>query len=329
MANSDSKLMSSLPSKIVGSIAVGATLYLAISVWAMGSAHGLAGFKWSLFPVLLLFSAANYLLRFAKWQYYLRVLRVNLPLMDSFIIFMSGLALSITPSKLGEVGRSYFVKQGFGVPISRTAPIVLADRLSDLMALVILSALGAYSFHYGVGVVWGAAAVILAIFLAVTVRPLGRRVLAVTGKLPVVSSRVEALETLYGASADLLDIRRVAWPLLLSVMAWGMEAVGFYITIQGFGIPQGLLVAVFIYAFSTILGAVTLLPGGLGATEGALAGLLKVLNVGAATAALAALIIRAATLWFGVAVGVVFLFIAQRRYLQERPEYGNVEVAKT
>jgi uncharacterized protein (TIRG00374 family) len=101
---------------------------------------------------------------------------------------------------------------------------------------------------------------------------------------------------------------------VLSVLAWGMESFGFYLTLKGFGLQESMGAAVFIYAFSTIVGAVTMLPGGLGATEGALAGLLKLLNVSTATAALAAIIIRAATLWFGVGVGVVFLLLAQRRY---------------
>jgi uncharacterized protein (TIRG00374 family) len=303
-----------LASKIVGSVAVGLVLYLVVSVWAVRQNHGLTTFHWAWFPVLLVLSSFNYLLRFGKWQYYLGTLKVRVPRWDSFVIFMSGLALSITPSKVGEVGRSYFLKQGFGEPLAKTAPIVLADRLSDLVALVILCTAGAFSYHYGESVVWGVAVVVMGIFVVVTVRPLGHRVLGLMGRLPGLRSRVEHMETLYDSSATLLNVRRVLWPLVLSVLAWGMESFGFYLTLKGFGLQESLGAAVFIYSFSTIVGAVTMLPGGLGATEGSLAGLLKLLNVSTATAALAAILIRAATLWFGVGVGVVFLLVAQKRY---------------
>jgi uncharacterized protein (TIRG00374 family) len=152
-------------------------------------------------------------------------------------------------------------------------------------------------------------------FVVITVRPLAERVLGLVGRLPVIDERrLGHLRDSYEASASMLEARRIALPLVLSVLAWGLEAVGMYVTFVGLGLQQGVLAAVFIYAFSTIVGAVTMLPGGLGATEGSITGLMKLLGVSVATAALAAIIIRAATLWFAVAIGVVFLVIAERRY---------------
>ena len=209
--------------------------------------------------------------------------------------------------------RSWFLKRGFDVPIPRSAPIVLADRLSDLMSLVLLCALGVYSYHYGHAVVWGVAALIAVIFVVVTVRPLGTAILKrLEG--PLGQKRMVHVEQLYDSSAELLNYRRVAVPLCLAVVGWGCEGAGFYLTLTGLGLHLGLLTSEFIYAFSTIVGAVTLLPGGIGTTEGALAGLLKLVGISTATAALAAIIIRAATLWFGVGVGAIFLIVAEKRY---------------
>jgi uncharacterized protein (TIRG00374 family) len=316
MATPDSKLLQSLPSKIIGSIAFGVVVYLGLSFWALSGKNELGAFHWEYFPALLALASGNYLIRFGKWEYYLSLLKISLPKKDSFIIFMSGMALSITPGKLGEVMRSYFLKKGFDEPITKTGPIVLADRLSDMMALVILSALGAYSYHYGQNVAWAVSGLIGAVFLVVTIRPLGSRLLHSLNRLPFVNEqRFEQLQNLYDASAVLLDLRRLALPLVLSVVAWGLEAVGFYLTFKGFGLEHGFLIPVFIYSFSTIVGAISMLPGGLGATEGALTGLMKLLSVSTGTAALAAIIIRAATLWFAVALGTIFLIWAERKYV--------------
>ena len=67
----------------------------------------------------------------------------------------------------------------------------------------------------------------------------------------------------------------------------------------------------------TILGAVSFLPGGLLVAEGSLTGGLIWLKIFTpaqrATAAGATTIIRFATLWFGVAVGLVALATFRRR----------------
>jgi uncharacterized protein (TIRG00374 family) len=63
--------------------------------------------------------------------------------------------------------------------------------------------------------------------------------------------------------------------------------------------------AVFAFAISTIVGALSAIPGGLGATEASLAGLLALLlTLPAATAAAATLLLRLATLWFAVLIGL-------------------------
>lgn len=316
-SNSGNQFLTGLPRKIIGSVVFGVVVYLIISVWAIWDKPGLGNFAWGWFPVLLALAAGNYALRFGKWQYYLAILKTPVPWRDSLIIFLSGLALSITPSKLGEVVRSYFLKRGYDIPMTKTAPIVLADRLSDTVALVILAAAGSLSYHYGASVVWGVAAAVALIFVVVTVRPLGEFVLRLAAKLPGVGSRLEHVQALYESAVILLDWRRVTLPLVLSVLAWSLEAYGFSLTLHGFGLNTvPVLDAIFIYAFSTLVGAASMLPGGLGATEGVLTGLMKLVGVTLSTAALAAIIIRAATLWFGVLVGVACLRVAERRWVR-------------
>jgi glycosyltransferase 2 family protein len=63
--------------------------------------------------------------------------------------------------------------------------------------------------------------------------------------------------------------------------------------------------AVFALSFSIVIGAASTLPGGLGASEVSIAGMLVlILHLPADTAATATLLIRLATLWFGVSLGL-------------------------
>lgn len=307
--------MKSISSKIIYSMVFAVIIYLLLAVW--GSRNGLADaigkFNWWYLPLLLLLSLGNYLLRFIKWQYYLKILKIYIPVSDSFIIHMSGLGLSITPGKLGEVVKSYFLKRGFGQSVTKTAPIVFADRLTDMMALVIMTAIGAIGFSYGKNIIWGIAIFVIIIFLIIVVRPAGELILTLLSKAPVLNRYSNKMRGLYASSYVLLKPNRIILPLIVSLISWSFEAIAFYFVFVSFGL-QGFLASFFIYSFSTIVGAVSMLPGGLGATEGAITGLMSLLNIDFGVAALATIIIRATTLWFAVIIGLIFLVIAERRY---------------
>jgi uncharacterized protein (TIRG00374 family) len=79
------------------------------------------------------------------------------------------------------------------------------------------------------------------------------------------------------------------------------------------GSDMSLQVALFIYAFSMLVGALSFLPGGLGGTEATMVALLMLNNVAQPQAVAATVLIRLVTLWFAVALGVIALSIAERR----------------
>ena len=95
----------------------------------------------------------------------------------------------------------------------------------------------------------------------------------------------------------------------LGTLSWLGEGVGFYLILLGLGVPGGWETAgsaVFILSFATVIGAISTLPGGLGAAEGTIAGMLAiVLSLPGSLAAAATLLIRFATLWFGVTLGLL------------------------
>jgi uncharacterized protein (TIRG00374 family) len=95
----------------------------------------------------------------------------------------------------------------------------------------------------------------------------------------------------------------------MGMVSWVGEGIGFYYLLTALGLPTGkemLANAIFVLAFSTVIGAVSALPGGLGASEASIAGMLTLLvGVDASTASVATLLIRLATLWFGVSLGVI------------------------
>lgn len=326
--------MKNLSSKIIYGLAFAAVVYIIIGVW--GSAGGLAQafslFSWGYLPLLLVIAFSNYLVRFIKWQYYLRLLKIKVPPLDSFIIFMSGLSLTITPGKMGEVIKSYFLKKGFKASVSRTAPIVLADRLSDLLAFLMIAGVGAYGFSYGKTAIWLIFSFAIFVILLFIIRPVGLAIFGYLSKIKLIAKYASRIMVLYETSYNLLKPKRLLFPLFVSLIAWSLEALDFYFILVVLKTNISALAAFFVYSFSTIMGAVMMLPGGLGVTDGSIAGLLNFLSVGAGTAAFATILIRVVTLWLAVILGLWFMLVAQKRYnknhIKNQKSYLSADMAK-
>src|SRR5258708_12292344 len=109
----------------------------------------LARFRWAYLPAILALPLFNYICRFFKWQYYLKRLKIDVPWVKSFLIFISGLSMAITPGKVGELLKSYLLKRSTGAPISHTSPVIMAERLSDGIAMLLLATTGLFLYRFG------------------------------------------------------------------------------------------------------------------------------------------------------------------------------------
>jgi len=85
-----------------------------------------------------------------------------------------------------------------------------------------------------------------------------------------------------------------------------MEAVSLYIIMKGFGLSATLLEANFIYSFSTLVGALSMAPGGIGGTEAGMIGLMAFMGITYSEGLPAVLLIRICTLWLAIFVGFLF-----------------------
>jgi hypothetical protein len=65
-------------------------------------------------------------------------------------VFISGLSMIVTPGKLGEIWKGWLIKDISGDDLSKTVPVVIMDRVTDVLSLVILSAFGILSYKEGI-----------------------------------------------------------------------------------------------------------------------------------------------------------------------------------
>lgn len=255
--------------------------------------------------VLLALSLLNYGLRFRRWHSYLKLLGHRLRWRFNLHAYLTGFALTTTPGKAGEALRGLFLKPR-GVRYTESVGALFAERFSDLVAVVVLSLPGLW--FYPPAQPWVVAALI--------VLPVGIWLLQQKTLLRSMQHRIsDMLESRWSALAvHAMDTVLCAgqllrpYPMLLGLgiglIAWGAEAVAFYYLVQQMGLDIALPIAVFIYSFSMLIGAISFLPGGLGSAEITMALLLVLNGASNAEAASATVVIRLATLWFAVVIGV-------------------------
>lgn len=290
----------------------------------------LSAFRWSAFVLALALASSNYVLRFAKWQYYLQRLGiVHVPRAHSALVFLSGFVLTITPGKLGEVFKSAVLFRTHGVPIDRTAPIVLAERLTDVMAIVVLVVLGSLGFRGGTyWAAFGAGAVAL-VLLFVLWEPPARCLVRVMAGRPRLARFAPSFSRAYDSLRIVASPSALGWPVLLSTLGWGLEGLALHVLLQGFDQNPVWAFSLFFYATSTLAGALIPVPGGLGVTEAMIHE--QLVHVGGAPEPVATacmILIRLATLWWAVLVGFAALGLLRVMFPRELGSAAASELSR-
>ena len=305
--------------KILLSVSLGAIIFLAFSIYAdFGNLMiAFSKFSWIWFPVVLALSFGNYLVRFAKWQYYLHILNIKLKPSKSFLIFIGSFIMSVTPGKMGEVLKSFLLKEETGTPVSVSAPIILAERITDFLSIVMLCSIGAVVFGYGIEIILATGIGFIFLTLILSSKKLSHKIINFLTRIKYTAKHTDKIYSAYDSIYELVKIKPLILMVIASTVAWFLECLGFYTVLKVFSsvsnIDVSLLSATFIYGFSTLVGAIAMLPGGLGATEASLTGLLLLLKIPKDISVASTIIIRVATLWFAVILGVFAILILNRK----------------
>lgn len=291
-------------------IAVSVLLYLAYAL-ARGlddTATELAHFRWPLFLPVLGLALVNYAGRFLKWAYFLRHLGIRIPWTINAWIYVAGLGMSVTPGKAGEVIKPWAVRAVTGTPMATTVPALIADRFTDAVAVVGLAAMGVATYApQRIPAVLATFGALLGVVAVVSMAPLGNAFLAVIRAIPGVRRAAPVLSQALTSLRTCLGPGPLVVSVAISLVAWFAECLCMKLVLDGLGVSADLAVSTFLYTFAMLFGAPS--PGGVGMTELAMVEgameLLPAITAGQAVAM--ALLVRVASLWFGVALGALAL----------------------
>ena len=242
------------------------SVYAGATLWAGRGGWQLALTAISLGDILIIVGLVSigFLLRAGRWHYYIRVLQWDVPLLHSISAFVASIALTATPAKSGELAKALLLRSQHKISLSQGAGVLLIERLGDLFAIIVLSIGGLTLFI-------DLSSNVLASVIVVGV------VAFLAAKFRVVLVRVQAIPKLHNPSLRLINMLDAVWllmqpiPLLVggsvALAAWSCEALAFHYLVGRLGIHSSLLISFSIHGLSTLAGALSMLPGGLGGFE--------------------------------------------------------------
>ncbi len=268
---------------------------------------------------LLALSLVNYLFRGLRWHLFARRLGLSLSARANLRHFLGGFAMTATPGRVGELVRMRWISRETGWPFTRSAPLVLVDRASDLAAMGLILA-GALSLStMGIKGAVTVAALALAAAVIATRPALLTALVTVayraTGWLPRLFARIRsAARSLKQFSSAPV----IAGSLTLGLAGWVAEGYAFHLLLMWMGADIGFFNAVAIFVFSTLAGGLTGAPGGVGGAEAAMIALLKLHGIPLEVSVPATAVIRVTTLWFAIGIGLLVFPLAERASLKAR-----------
>lgn len=308
-----------------------------------GVAQAIAQFRPEYILWLILTQLAVVFFRFIEWHYYLGVIqaRHKISLIDSLVIFVSTFTMVVSPGKAAEILKSVLLKMKTGVPVAISAPIVIAERVVDGLAVIIIMVFTllvagdnlTLGEHNGIDytflsrtLIFSSALILALGLIIIQIRPLAYLCLNIISHLPLINRLHQPLTAFYESSREIFKLRHVLPMTLVGTGVYVSSSIGFLLVLIGFGFPPSwelFLQATFIVGVTSAIGALSFVPNGAGITEISTAGMLIVF-IAPVYAFLTPILATAVALvqgffhkWFRVLLGLAVAFIFRDRLFSE------------
>jgi len=294
--------------RIVLFVGLSGAAYLLVAMWAGWNevVAALRSLGLAAAAIGVAASTLNYLLRFLRWKAICAALAAFIPWRINLKVYVGGLALTASPGKIGETVRSALLLR-YGVPVATSLAAFFVDRLADVVGVLLLAALTAPQ----VGQWAYLAFALLALAAGFGVARLGMAVGdEISRRFPRIGRLQRLCDWIRKASVHVGQawrLRLIPWLVAIAMIAYGLQGAVFAAYVGSLWPAISTTTAFHFFLASTLAGAASMLPGGLGAMEATLIGLLVHEGMPLALATSATIAIRLVTLWFGIFAGICAL----------------------
>lgn len=290
---------------------------LAAVVWVVQPADVVRAFRGFraevLVPVVLLLLLA-YLAQGARWHALLRSVGARMTVVDSMLLNAAGQGITaVLP--LGDLTRAVFASETGEVEFPDVVATVTVQELTYTLLLLLAAGPVVLDHREALGVEVAALVGMTVIVAILVVPPLFHRVHRLVAHTPLLRRFIRQIDELQHETVMLLHRpTTIVWSALDAIRVL-LVVTAFWLLIAG--VQPGAVdwwSAAFVFSLSYVGGAVSLLPGGIGANEAGMVGLLVVVGVEPGAAAAIAVLMRFVTSALAVLVAIAAYAVARRRF---------------
>ena len=268
----------------------------------------ISNFKYEFLPLILLLVSISWTPLLVRWQILLKKNDINIPIKKSFLLFLGGMSMSITPGHVGELIKSQLIKTIYNIPRTKTAPIIFVEKFYDLTGAIIASIIGIIILGMDASLILISASILIVIIFLIYYRPIFEFILKRVTKTKFFSKYSENISDSYEIVRNSTTPQISSISFGLSILYWIIISVAVHFILLSFGIESiSILKTISIYSSSVVIGAISFIPGGLGITEGSLIGLFSLEGIDISLALILSVMIRILTMWYSVSIGFICL----------------------
>ena len=268
----------------------------------------ISNFKYEFLPLILLLVSISWTPLLVRWQILLKKNDINIPIKKSFLLFLGGMSMTITPGHVGELIKSQLIKTIYNIPRTKTAPIIFVEKFYDLTGAIIASIMGIIILGMDASLILISVSILIVIIFLIYYRPIFEFILKRVTKTKFFSKYSENISDSYEIVRNSTTPQISSISFGLSILYWVIISIAVHFILLSFGIDSiNILKTISIYSSSVVIGAISFIPGGLGITEGSLIGLFSLEGIDISLALILSVMIRILTMWYSVSIGFICL----------------------
>lgn len=248
-----------------------------------------------------------------RWHIYLKQISKKISVIQNLMYYLAGYAFVFSPGGVGEIIRSPFIKRDFGIPISKTAPLVFVERFYDLLGVIIVISIGLIYSNFAKVIIIIPVGLAIVIFIIIKNKSLFLKIINMLSRLRFINKMLPDAEESHEVIFNLTNGKNFLLGTLVSTFNSFLLVIAVYLLILGMHGTIYFADLTVIYQTSNFAAVVSLMPGGIGILEGGLTGMLVLYKVKYEIALSVAILVRIISTGLFSAIGLASLRMISKK----------------
>jgi uncharacterized protein (TIRG00374 family) len=264
--------------------------------------------------LVFLIGIVSHVIKSIRQKEFLSSLDEKISFKQNLVIYLAGMSMISTPGGVGMFIKSHYLKRQFQINNNKSFAVIFLERYHDLLAatsIIVFSLVLAFSWISATLVIISCL-LLVGVYLAITnlgVFSFIHKKLSMIKFLEKKLSGIGPTESLF----ILTRPKAMTKGWFTSMVGWSLDSLAVYIGFLAFNVDLGYLLTSQIYFTSLGYGVLSLMPGGIGVTEGIADYLLVKQGLHLSIASSLVVFARLTTMWFATIIGVVFTRFALKQ----------------